>query len=98
MIDIELTLMGSQRGGFRVGLLGGYRAWTWGDQGEQTGIDMSAGPVVGYRLAFSDKVVVDVALSLGVQHQKTFEGEVAQTPTTKLDLLSGGIGIGISPF
>jgi hypothetical protein len=100
--DIELTFMGSQRGGFRVGLLGVYRAWTWersdGDLGGQTGTDMSAGPIVGYRLAFSDKVVVDVALSLGVQHQKSFQGELAQTPTTKLSLLSGGIGIGISPF
>ncbi len=92
--DAELTLVGTQRQGFRLGVLGGYRVWTWGDQGQQTGSDLAAGPIVGYRLGLTDKVVLDIALCVGVQHQRQSERE----PTTHVALVSGGIGVGISPF
>jgi hypothetical protein len=97
--DVELTLAGSQRGGFHMGLLGVFRAWTWSGSNEtQDAIDLGVGPVAGYRLPFGEGLVADVWLAVGLQYQTKNENGSPQPTTMDLNLISGGIGIGFSPF
>ena len=65
-----------------------YRNWSWG-QGSasepQTGSDLGAGAVAGFRHVLPSKLVFDVHMSAGFVSSETLEGRYEQPAWCPLD-------------
>ena len=98
--DYEVALIGSQTRGGRLGFTMLYRNWSWG-QGSasepQTGSDLGAGAVAGFRHVLPSKLVFDVHMSAGFVSSETLEGG-ATSSQRGVRLINGGISLGWSPF
>ena len=92
--DAELALVGSQKGGVRFGATWLHRSWRWG---ENTGSDLGIGSIIGFRHVLSNKLVLDISLAAGFVSKEIQENGGSRSETG-FDLISGGLGVGWSPF
>ena len=98
--DFEIALIGSQKGGGRIGFTGLYRRWTWGEQSRtdpRTGSDLGFGAIAGYRYVLSSKLVFDVSLAAGFVSNEIQDSNGPRS-STGFNLINGGLGLGWSPF
>ena len=92
--DAEVALIGSQKSGGRFGATWLRRSWRWG---EDTGSDLGIGAIIGYRHVLSSKLVFDISLAAGFVSKEVQDNNGPRSQTG-FDLISGGLGLGWSPF